>query len=484
MKPLLELLSHSGSAPRALVLNQNVNRTGDSPLRQRLCQVTLTQVPPPDEPGSRQHLSTNTARPAVRWAGVAAVLLVVGALMWVLGQRTERQPGSRSTPTPASESAPDSTAPRLAVLPFANLSPEPANAFFADGLQEEILSTLSQRIPGIAVISRTTMMSYRQTPKPLGQVARELGATHVMEGTVRREGDHVRLTLQLVDAGTDRYLWSQTYDRALASAMTLQSEVAADVATQLSVRLAADAAGTKPITRDAEAYDLYLRALVIFRDLDFTDDSQNQALEDVLNRALARDRSFAQAYAQRARLHTVLFSSGMDTSDRNQSSISADLAAARRIAPNNPITRAAYGYFMLAVWQFSRSVEAIEAAEAAGLRDTEWLIPKTRALLALGRVDDAIKVHEQMLSVDPANPLVLMFTASHMLLVQRPDVTMRVTRLAAQTFPDLADFFRGYALLGARGDLEALHKAVARHSRGLEPERASAARSFHRRNQL
>ncbi len=310
--------------------------TGDSGSDGGRGRLTLTLVHLRDKPGHRQQPERDHC-PA----------------RGEMGGRRGRAPGRRRLdvgarssggtpdwfaihPTPASESATDSTAPRLAVLPFANLSPEPANAFFADGLHEEILSTLAERIPGIAVISRTTMMSYRQTPKPLGEVARELGATHVMEGTVRREGDHVRLTLQLVDAGTDRYLWSQTYDRALASAMTLQSEVAADVATQLSVRLAADAEGTKPITRDAEAYDLYLRALVIFRDLDFNDDSQNQALEDVLNRALARDRSFAQAYAQRARLHTVLFSCGMDTSDRNQSSISADLAAAQRTGAERP----------------------------------------------------------------------------------------------------------------------------------------------------
>ena len=87
-----------------------------------------------DEPGPRQHLSAKTARPAVRWAGVAAVLLVFGALMWVLGHRADRQTDSQSAPTPVPESPTDSTAPRLAVLPFTNLSPEPANAFFADGL--------------------------------------------------------------------------------------------------------------------------------------------------------------------------------------------------------------------------------------------------------------------------------------------------------------------------------------------------------------
>ena len=125
----------------------------------------------------------------MKWAGVAAVLLVAGALIWVLGHRAERQTASQSAPTPAPESPTDGTAPRLAVLPFTNLSPEPANAFFTDGLHEEIVSTLAERIPGIAVISRTTMMSYRQNPKPLGEVAQELGATHVhgRHGAPRRQ---------------------------------------------------------------------------------------------------------------------------------------------------------------------------------------------------------------------------------------------------------------------------------------------------------
>ena len=100
--------------------------------------------------------------------------------------------------------------------------------------------------------------------------AQELGATHVMEGTVRREGNQVRLTLQLVDAGTDRYLWSKTYDRALASAMTLQSEVAAEVAEQMSVRLAGGVQ-TPRVTHDPEAYDLYLQALLALRELGVRD---------------------------------------------------------------------------------------------------------------------------------------------------------------------------------------------------------------------
>ena len=100
------------------------------------------------------------------------------------------------------------------MLPFENLSPDPANAFFTDGMHEEILSTIANRASNLEVISRTTMMVYRATPKSVSEIARELGVTHVLEGSVRREGQTVRLTLQLIDARNDAHLWSKNFDRS------------------------------------------------------------------------------------------------------------------------------------------------------------------------------------------------------------------------------------------------------------------------------
>src|SRR5262249_16658776 len=111
--------------------------------------------------------------------------------------------------------------PRIAILPFENLSPDPNNAFFPDGLHEEILATLAQRAPDLEVISRTTMMMYRLKPQSAAQVAKDLGASHILEGSVRREAKQVRLTLQLIDARNDDHVWAQTYDRTLANALTL-----------------------------------------------------------------------------------------------------------------------------------------------------------------------------------------------------------------------------------------------------------------------
>ena len=135
---------------------------------------------------------------------------------------------------------------RIAVLPFENLTSDPADAFFTDGMHEEILSTLAGRAPDLEVISRTTMMLYRATPKPVRQIAKELGVTHVLEGTVRRDGNKVRVTLQLVDARNDRQLWMESYDRTLADAMTLQTEVATQVTSKLALRLSANPARPAP----------------------------------------------------------------------------------------------------------------------------------------------------------------------------------------------------------------------------------------------
>jgi len=196
--------------------------------------VARAVAPPTPVVESRSH------RPA--WAfGATGVLLVLAAgLSWYLTHSSARAAGAQvlaSSATPA-EVAP-AQRPRLAVMPFENLSSDPGNAIFADGLHEEIVSTIAERVPGIEVISRTTMMSDRtMPPKPLAVVARELGASHVMEGSVRREANRIRLTVKLVDARTDDDIWSASYDQTVADALALEAQVAQEVAGKLSVRLA------------------------------------------------------------------------------------------------------------------------------------------------------------------------------------------------------------------------------------------------------
>jgi hypothetical protein len=131
------------------------------------------------------------------------------------------------------------------------------------------------------------------------------------------------------------------------------------------------------VTHDAEAYDLYLRALVAFRDLNGRGSDSYDAVADLLNRALSRDPEFAVAYAQRARLHTLKLISSIDTSDTNYRSIRADLDAARSRAPDDPIVLAAMGYYLLADGEIPRALEVMQSADAAGLKYAEWLIWST-----------------------------------------------------------------------------------------------------------
>ena len=235
---------------------------------------------------------------------VSVLLVVLGGGFFVLGPAPEERAAAAasreqdtSPAAPPASSRPAAAKPRIAIMPFGNLSPDPDNAFFTDGMHEEIISTLANRAPGLEVVSRTTMMLYRAAPKATREIAAELGATHVLEGSVRRDGEDVRLTLQLIDAEADRHIWAQNFDRKLVRAMTLQSEVAEEVAAALSVRLAGGVRAAAP-TQDPAAYDLYLKALLAHPGL-------RQPLAEFqktlawLDEALARDPGFVLAHFAR-----------------------------------------------------------------------------------------------------------------------------------------------------------------------------------------
>src|SRR5213079_3747487 len=150
----------------------------------------------------------------------------------------------------------------IAVLPFENLSEEKANAYFADGMQDEILVNLA-RIADLKVISRTSVMQYKSDlARNLREIGQQLGVAHIVEGSVQRSGNHVRVNAQLLDARTDGQLWAQTYDRDLADVFAIQSEIAKSIADQLQARLSPSemSAIERPPTSDITAFELYAQA--------------------------------------------------------------------------------------------------------------------------------------------------------------------------------------------------------------------------------
>jgi TolB-like protein/Tfp pilus assembly protein PilF len=225
----------------------------------------------------------------------------------------------------------------IAVLPFENLSDEKENAFFADGVQDEILTDLA-RIADLKVISRTSVIGYRDTAeRNVRKIGRELGVSHLLEGSVQRAGNRVRVNAQLVDARNDAHLWAQTYDRDLADVFAIQSEIATAIANQLRAKLSPSemSAIKRPPTVDVAAFDLYTRASQFFLTTPFSATRKEGYLQaiDRLNQAVVRDPSFFQAYILLAHAHDDLYFFGSDHTPERLAQAEAAVEAAFRLRP-------------------------------------------------------------------------------------------------------------------------------------------------------
>src|SRR4030095_9188835 len=232
----------------------------------------------------------------------------------------------------------------IAVLPFENRSEDKANAYFADGVQDEILTDLA-KVADLRVISRTSVMPYKSgMPRNVRQIGQQLDVAHVVEGSVQRTGNRVRVNAQLVDARTDRHLWAQTYDRDLADVFAIQSEIAKTIADQLQAKLSPREKNAieRPPTTDISAFDLYPRAKNILLRPGCVGNAALLEAVDRLNQAVARDRSFFDAYCQLAYAHDALYFFDEHTSAR-LALAEAALQAASRLRPDAGETHLARG---------------------------------------------------------------------------------------------------------------------------------------------
>jgi TolB-like protein len=217
-------------------------------------------------------------------AGAAGACLLLGlAVAWLLLEQF------LAPRTPAPEKS-------IAVLPFENLSRDPDNAFFTDGVQDEVLTALA-RIAGMKVISRTSVVEYKSgIARDLREIGQQLGVAHVLEGSVQRSGNRVRVNAQLVDTRTDAHLWAQTYDRDLADIFAIQSDIAKAIANQLQAKLSVSeqTAIAQPPTSDLTAFLLYNRAKSLLVLTTMSTGLEQKFLQaiDLLNRAVARYPSF------------------------------------------------------------------------------------------------------------------------------------------------------------------------------------------------
>ena len=250
---------------------------------------------------------------------------------------------------PALASVPEKS---IAVLPFENLSEEKANAFFTDGVQDEILTDLA-KIADLKVISRSSVMQYQDgVARNLREIAQQLGVAHLVEGSVQRVSNRVRVNAQLIDARNDAHLWAQTYDRDLADVFAIQSEIAKAIADQLQAKLSPaekNAIEQRP-TNDIAAFDLYSRAKDLILNPGFSAiGAQNLRIGiDLLNQALARDPPFLPPTASSPTRTTHFMPQGFDHTPARLALAEKALQAAsqlRRDASETHLARAWHLYF-------------------------------------------------------------------------------------------------------------------------------------------
>ena len=286
---------------RLHLVNLYLGEVGNPALPERFRQAKETQT--------ERATPASDSTSARRSRGLVSVLLILaaaGAGFYFVSHR----PPAKAPPSSYVPVAPAIPQKSIAVLPFENLSEEKANAYFAEGIQDEILARLS-KIADLKVISRTSTQRYKSTPENLPEIAKQLGVANILEGSVQRSGDAVRVTVQLIRALTDSHLWAETYDRKLIDTFGVESEVAQKIASSLKAKLTGSeqrAIAAQP-TANPEAYQLYLKGRFFWNKR--TGEDLKTAL-DYFQKAVAADPNYANAYAGEADacLLIPLFSAG------------------------------------------------------------------------------------------------------------------------------------------------------------------------------
>ena len=373
-------------------------------------------VPQKLERGRRWKLTSGAAvRPlsVLRWPKLALIAaLFVSAVALAISFSIFSRRGSPTIAQTPSEGVAGAVAPipgkSIAVLPFRNLSDEKENAYFADGVQNEVLTDLAT-IADLKVISRTSVMQYKSdVARNLREIGQQLGVAHIVEGSVQRSGNRVRVNAQLLDARTDGQLWAQTYDRDLADVFAIQSEIAKSIADQLQARLSPSemSAIERPPTSDITAFELYAQAKNVLA----IRNARANLLEaaDLLNQAVTRDPAFFKAYCQLAHTHDRLYFLGYDHTPARLALAEAAIQAAFRLRPNAGEAHLARAQNLYRGYlEYDAALAELEVAgqtlpNDAGVFELKGYIQRRQ-----GKQEEAVRSLERAIDLDPRNTFTL-----------------------------------------------------------------------------
>ena len=337
-------------------------------------------------------------RTRLRWAATAAGLLALVAIVAgiVLFSRYRVR---------SALAAPEKS---VAVLPFENLSRDPDNAYFADGIQEEVLTRLA-KIADLKVISRASTQQSQSKPGNLAEIAKQLGVANILVGSVQKAADQVRVNVHLVNVQTGSQLWAETYDRKLSDIFVVESEIAKGIAESLQAKLTGreeQALAAKP-TNNPEAYDAYLRGLAFEARSNYSSDALFKAI-DFYGLAVQLDPNFALAWARLSGAHGLLYFNRNNTTTARRDAAKGALENAQRLQPNSPETLLFTGYYQYWV------LHDYGLAKATFGRVSKMLPGNSQVLYALGAIarreglwDESVAYWERGLALDPRNTALL-----------------------------------------------------------------------------
>jgi len=299
--------------------------------------------------------------------------------------------------------------PSIAVLPFDNLSGNPAEDYFSDGLTEEIIAALS-RVPKLFVIARNSTFTYKNKPVKVQKVAEELGVHYILEGSVRKSGNRIRITAQLIDALNGRHLWADRYDRSLSDIFAVQDEITKKIITAMQIKLTEgeEVKAAAKGTNNLEAYLKYLQANELAYNHNPEDlDSANKLAKE----ALALDPKYASAYCVLAKTHVESVFLGTSQSPEKSLAKAKQLVQKAIILDDNlPEAHALLGYIYSMTWEHDKALVHGEKAVTLNPNSAESHLRYGQILTFAGRYQDAIRELEAAIRLNPLPPNVYLYS--------------------------------------------------------------------------
>jgi TolB-like protein/class 3 adenylate cyclase len=397
---------------------------------------------------------------------VSAIALVTSSLIFF--HRASTSTTTTVLPRPTTDNAAAIIPGKsIAVLPFENLSDEKENAYFADGVQDEILTGLA-RVADLKVISRTSTLQYRVgAERNLREIAKALGVAHVLAGSVQRAGSRVRVSAQLIDARTDTQLWAERYDRDIADVFAIESELASKIVAQLQSKLSPEekAAIEERPTADLAAYDLYAHARTLIANAALNERTKENLFEAVrlLGEAVERDPSFFLAYYQLAHAHDQIYQLGFEHTPARLALADAAIQSLRRLRPNAGETHLALAkHFYWGHLDYDRARKELTAAQQALPNNALAFLLAAYIDRRQGRWEDSVQNFDRAAKLDPRNASILQqFSLAYENLRRYADVAATLDR-ALMLAPN--DVFlrtqRAGVALNWRADPKPLHATI------------------------